>query len=232
VVVTPPPADNFGGADDMVVPNQSQNAAMPRTAQERDPVPATRLVLASASPYRRDLLRRLGIPFEVDAADIDETPRAGEAARDLVLRLSSTKARRVAERWPDAVVVGSDQVATFDGQLVGKPGTVDAAVGQLLSFAGRRVDFMTGIAVLNVRDNRLATHVDVTSTRFRRFREPEVRRYVELDQPLDCAGGIRLEGHGPCLLDGVDTEDPSAAIGLPLIKLAALLRQEGIDPLA
>ena len=204
---------------------------MSRTAENRGPAPETRLVLASASRYRRDLLARLGVPFEVDAAHVDETPRAGEQPRDLVLRLSLAKARTVAARWPDAVVIGSDQVATFDGHVVGKPGTEDAAVRQLLSFAGRQVDFMTGIAVLNVRHNRVATHVDVTTTRFRRTSEEEVRRYVALDRPLDCAGGIRLEGFGPCLLHGVHTEDPSAAIGLPLIKLAALLRQEGINPL-
>ncbi|MCE2425061.1 MAG: septum formation protein Maf [Pseudomonadales bacterium] len=189
------------------------------------------LVLASASRYRRDLLGRFGLTFTVDAAEIDETPLDGESPRTLVQRLSIAKARAVAKRWPNAVVVGSDQVATFDGRIVGKPGSAEAAVGQLLTFGGRRVDFLTGLAVLNAAVDRLSTHVDVTTTRFRNTTEEDIRRYVDLDQPLDCAGGIRLEGRGPCLLEGVDTEDPTAAIGLPLIKLAALLRAEGINPL-
>ena len=191
----------------------------------------TRLVLASASRYRRDLLDRFGLAFTVDAAEIDETPFDGESPHTLVQRLSVAKARAVAKRWPNAVVVGSDQVATFDGRIVGKPGSAEAAVRQLLAFGGRRVDFLTGLAVLNTAEDRLSTHVDVTTTRFRNTIEENVRRYVDLDQPLDCAGGIRLEGRGPCLLEGVDTEDPTAAIGLPLIKLAALLRAEGINPL-
>lgn len=192
---------------------------------------ATALVLASASRYRRDLLGRLGLAFAVDAAEIDETPLDGESPRTLVQRLSIAKARAVAPRWPNSVIVGSDQVATFDDRIVGKPGSAEAAVRQLVTFAGRRVDFLTGLAVLNAGEDRLSTHVDVTTTRFRSATEEDIRRYVDLDQPLDCAGGIRLEGLGPCLLDGVDTEDPTAAIGLPLIKLAALLRAEGINPL-
>lgn len=191
----------------------------------------TSLILASASRYRRDLLGRFGLAFTVDAAEIDETPLDGESPRTLVQRLSVAKARAVAGRWPRAVIVGSDQVATFDGRIVGKPGSTEAAVKQLSTFAGRRVEFLTGLAVLNAAEDRLSTHVDVTTTRFRNATEEDIRRYVDLDQPLDCAGGIRLEGLGPCLLEGVDTEDPTAAIGLPLIKLAALLRAEGINPL-
>lgn len=217
----------------MVAAPECQNDPMNRaTDRTRTIAAGPRLVLASGSRYRRHLLERFGLPFEVDAPAIDETPRPGEAPRQLVLRLSIAKARAVAPRWPNAVVIGSDQVATSDDRIVGKPGTVEAAVGQLLAFVGRRVDFLTGIAVLNTAANRIATHLDTTSTRFRQASEDEIRRYVHLDQPLDCAGGIRLEGFGPWLLDGVDTEDPSAAIGLPLIKLGALLRAEGINPLA
>ena len=189
------------------------------------------LVLASSSRYRQALLGRLGMPFDVDSPNIDEAPLPGETPRELVLRLSIAKARAVASRWPDAIVVGSDQAATFDGRILGKPGTVDAAVGQLRAFSHRRVDFLTGVAVFNTATDRVRTAVDTTVAHFRAASEAEIRRYVERDRPLDCAGGIRFEGLGPLLLDGVDTADPSAAIGLPLIALGELLRAEGVNPL-
>ncbi|MYA15725.1 MAG: septum formation protein Maf [Gammaproteobacteria bacterium] len=189
------------------------------------------LVLASSSRYRRELLERLGIPFAVDPPDIDETPTPGESARELVTRLSIAKARVVARRWPRALIIGSDQAATFDQRILGKPGTVEAAVRQLLAFSARRVDFLTGVVVLNSATERFGSAVDITTARFRTVSESEVRHYVEGDKPLDCAGGIRFEGLGPLLLNGVDTADPTAAIGLPLIALGALLRAEGVNPL-
>ena len=194
--------------------------------------PPAALVLASSSRYRKALLENLGIPFNVDAPNIDEAPAPGETPREMVLRLSIAKARAVASRWPDAVVIGSDQTATFDGRILGKPGTIDAAVRQLRAFSHRRVDFLTGVAVLNTARDRLRTSIDTTTARFREASEAEIRRYVERDRPLDCAGGIRFEGLGPLLLDGVDTTDPSAAIGLPLIALGQMLRAEGVNPLA
>lgn len=190
------------------------------------------LVLASSSRYRRALLERLGMPFRAEAPDIDEAPLPGEVPRDLVLRLSVAKARAVAERWPHAIIIGSDQTATFAGRVIGKPGTVDAAVRQLRTFSGRRVDFLTGVAVLNAAADRARTAIDTTTAQFRRVSDAEIRYYVERDRPLDCAGGIRFEGLGPLLLERVDTEDPSAAIGLPLIVLGELLRAEGVNPLA
>ncbi|MXY57080.1 MAG: septum formation protein Maf [Gammaproteobacteria bacterium] len=190
------------------------------------------LVLASSSRYRRALLERLGMPFRAEAPDIDEAPLPGEVPRDLVLRLSVAKARAVAERWPHAIIIGSDQTATFAGRVIGKPGTVDAAVRQLRTFSGRRVDFLTGVAVLNAAADRARTAIDTTTAQFRRVSDAEIRCYVERDRPLDCAGGIRFEGLGPLLLERVDTEDPSAAIGLPLIVLGELLRAEGVNPLA
>ena len=189
------------------------------------------LVLASSSPYRRELLERLRLPFAAVAPNVDESPLPGESARQLVLRLSLVKARAVAKRRPDAVVIGSDQAATFNGRILGKPGNVQNAVAQLREFAGQRVDFLTGLAVVRAASQRAATHLDVTSVRFRHASVNELRRYVEADSPLDCAGGIRIEGLGPLLLKSVETEDPSAAIGLPLIKLGQLLRAEGINPL-
>ena len=193
--------------------------------------PTPPLVLASSSRYRRELLARFGVPFSTDSPDIDESPRPFEPADAMVLRLSRAKAAAVAERWPQAVVIGSDQAASFDGQILGKPGTAEAAVAQLLDFAGKRVDFFTGLAVLHVSSGRLATHLDCTSAFFRDATAQEIRAYVEREAPLDCAGGIKFEGFGPLLLEAVDTRDPTAAIGLPLIQLGEMLRAEGINPL-
>lgn len=190
------------------------------------------LVLASSSVYRRELLERFGVPFASVSPDIDETPRPGEAPKDMVLRLSLAKAKAAAQRHPNAVVIGSDQAAVFEGQILGKPGSAERAVANLLRFAGKTVEFVTGVVVLNAADGRVASHVDSTKSRFRRFSATEAQSYARLDQPLDCAGGIRFEGRGALLLHGVDTEDPSAGIGLPLIELGAMLRDMGINPLA
>ena len=190
------------------------------------------VVLASSSRYRRELLGRLCPSFATDAPNIDESPLAGEGAEQLAHRLSLAKARAVASRWPRALVIGSDQVASCKGQTLGKPGSVEKAVEALLACAGESVAFHTGVAVLDVESGNTMTHVDVTTAHFRRTPEAEIRRYVERDQPLDCAGGIRLEGLGPLLLEAVQTEDPTAAIGLPLIQLGEMLRTFGINPLA
>ena len=189
------------------------------------------IVLASTSRYRRALLERLAVPFAVEAPNIDESRLPGESARDLVLRLSIGKARAVADRWPNAVVIGSDQVASFDEQILGKPGSAPAAVRALVAVMGRSVRFLTGVAVLNTATDRVRTAVDTTTARFREADEAEIRRYVEHDKPFDCAGGIRFEGLGPFLLRAVETADPSAAIGLPLVALGELLRAEGVNPL-
>ena len=191
-----------------------------------------RLVLASSSRYRRELLARLGIEFHSASPDVDETPLPGEAPAALVLRLAAAKASKVAEGEAPAVVIGSDQVAVHEGKVLGKPGTVANAEAQLARLSGQRVDFLTGVALLNTDTGRLQTHTDRTTTTFRRLSKAEIRRYVELDQPLDCAGAIKSESRGVMLFERVQTEDPSAAIGLPLIRLAALLRNEGINPLA
>ena len=188
------------------------------------------IVLASSSPYRRELLERFGLPFSVEPPNIDESPLPGETPSALALRLAAAKAQTVAERRPGAVVVGSDQVASLDGRIIGKPASGARAIRQLASFSGQRVEFLTGLAV--ARGESLRTHLDVTTARFQRFDGQRAERYVRRDNPLDCAGGIRFEGLGPLLLEGVDTEDPSAAIGLPLIALGRLLRLEGVDPLA
>ena len=190
-----------------------------------------RLILASSSRYRRELLARLGIEFRSASPDVDESPLPGESPGDLVLRLAEAKARKVGEGEAGAVVIGSDQVAVHDGEVLGKPGSVEKAERQLARLSGQRVDFLTGVVVLNSATGRVQTHTDRTTTTFRRLSEAEIRRYVALDQPLDCAGAIKSESRGVMLFERVETEDPTAAIGLPLIRLAALLRNEGINPL-
>lgn len=190
------------------------------------------IVLASSSPYRRELLGRLCPSFATDAPNIDESPLAGETAEQLARRLSLAKAGAVAKRWPNSVVIGSDQVASFEGRTLGKPGSPERAVEVLQACAGGCVAFYTGVAALNVESGQTTVHVDVTTAHFRQAPEAEIRRYVEQDQPLDCAGGIRFEGLGPLLLEAVRTNDPSAAIGLPLIKLGEMLRGFGVNPLA
>ena len=209
-----------------------RKSRMSATEPEISRRPPPDLVLASSSRYRRELLERLGIPFMVDSPDIDETPLDNEPVDALVHRLAVAKARAVAARWPGAVVIGSDQAASFEGRILGKPGTPETAVAQLLAFSDKRVDFYTGVAVLHGPSNGVATHIDQTHAHFRQIRKDEVERYVQRDQPLDCAGGIRFEGTGALLLKAVETRDPSAAIGLPLIELGAMLRAVGIDPLA
>lgn len=195
-------------------------------------VSAPELVLASSSRYRRELLTRLGIDFRAVSPEVDEAPLAGEAPEALVLRLAEAKARAVAGELADAIVIGSDQVAVHEGRILGKPGTAARAESQLRELSGSRVDFLTGVAVLNVGARRVQTHTDRTVTTFRRLDEREIGRYVELDAPLDCAGAIKVESRGVMLFERVETEDPTAAIGLPLIRLAALLRAEGVNPLA
>lgn len=201
-------------------------------AKQAPPPTSARIVLASSSPYRRELLARFRLPFDVDSPAVDEAPRRNEAPRALALRLATAKARAVARRHPDALVIGSDQVAAFDGEPLGKPGSAARAVAQLLAFGGRWVDFFTAVALLHAPSGRLCTHIDHTRAHFRRNTEAEIRRYVEADKPLDCAGGIKFEARGTLLLDRVETEDPSAGIGLPLIRLGAMLRAEGVNPLA
>jgi septum formation protein len=189
---------------------------------------ATRLVLASTSRYRAELLRRLGVDFEPCAPGTDETPVAGESPPARARRLAIAKAEAAAGTRRDAVVIGSDQVAELDGTLLDKPGTAARACEQLLASSGRQVDFHTAVCVLDTRDGRRHVHVDHTRVRFRPLRAEEIARYIEREQPLDCAGSFKCEGLGITLFEGIDNSDPSALIGLPLIALARLLRECGV----
>jgi len=190
------------------------------------------LVLASTSRYRRALLARLGLPFEVDAPAIDESPRAGEAPRALAARLARAKAEAVAVRWPDALVIGCDQVAHRDGALLGKPGTVERARAQLAAASGNVVEFVTALALLHASSGRCQSATDICRVKFRLLTSHAIERYVALDAPFDCAGAFRSESLGIALVEHMRGDDPSALIGLPLVQLVTLLANEGITPLA
>lgn len=190
-----------------------------------------KLVLCSTSPYRRELLARLGMPFATASPQVDETAIAGESAAALSLRLAVAKAHALADRHPTAVLIGSDQVASLDDALIGKPEHRDAAVAQLLAASGRTVKFHTAIAILDAANGECHTETDLTTVQFRALTRPEIERYLLLEPALDCAGSFKCEGLGISLFDAIETRDPTALIGLPLIATTRLLRQFGINPL-
>lgn len=187
-----------------------------------------RIVLASTSRYRAELLRRLLADFEQAAPDTDEAMQAGEAPAARALRLATAKATAVAAGFGDALVIGSDQVAALDDAILHKPGSVEAARGQLGTSSGRVAHFHTALCLLDTRHGTAQTHVDATRVRFRELERAEIERYVTRELPLDCAGSFKCEGLGISLFDEIDSRDPSALIGLPLIALARMLRLAGI----
>jgi septum formation protein len=190
-----------------------------------------RLILASTSRYRRELLERLRLPFTVQSPDVDETAQPGEAPALLAQRLARAKAQAVAALHPGAVVIGSDQVADLDGEAIGKPGTHERAVEQLRRMSGRSVVFQTAVAVVcAARGHAGEARVPVT-VRFRHLSGTEIEHYLRTEQPYDCAGSAKVETLGIALIEAVESEDPTALIGLPLIHTCALLRAAGIDPL-
>jgi septum formation protein len=193
---------------------------------------AATLILASTSTYRAELLARLRIPFERQAPGVDESPLPGEAPRALATRLARAKAAAVAGREPGGWALGSDQIALLDGEVLGKPLTVERCVAQLTAASGREVVFLTAACLTRAGDERRLEHIDETRVRFRKLDEREIRRYVELERPLDCAGGFKCEGLGIALFEQIDSRDPTALIGLPLIWVASVLRGVGLDPLA
>ncbi len=184
------------------------------------------LVLASRSPYRKTLLDRLGLDFDVHPADIDETPRSGEQPAELVERLSLEKARAVARTYPESAIFGLDQVAELAGESLGKPGSAAAAVEQIQRLSGRSIVFHSGLCLLfpgaRPRLERIETEVV-----FRRLDSDEIRRYVDRDAPMDCAGAFRSETLGSTLVERITSDDPSALMGLPLIAAARMLREKG-----
>jgi len=187
------------------------------------------VILASTSRYRRELLERLHLPFEVQAPGVDETALAGEAPRQLAERLALAKAEAVAAQFPHAVVIGSDQVADLDGQALGKPLTHERAVAQLRQMRGQTLIFQTALAVV-CRDTGFCQR-DIAPVRvvFRDLSDAAIERYLRLEQPYDCAGSAKSEGLGIGLLDAIESDDPTALVGLPLIRTCRMLRAAGVD---
>lgn len=189
---------------------------------------ARRLVLGSSSRYRRELLQRLEIPFEVASPEVDETPLAGESPRDLAERLALTKARAVSALFPEAVVIGSDQVADLAGTPLGKPGNHEAATRQLRQMSGQTVVFQTAVAVVCRASGFVQQDLAAVRVRFRDLPNDEIENYLRADEPYDCAGSAKSEGLGIALLAAIESDDPTALIGLPLIRTCNMLRAAGV----
>lgn len=194
--------------------------------------PGRTLVLGSTSRYRRELLERLHIPFDVEAPEVDETPKSGESPRALALRLALAKARAVAQRHPQAVVIGSDQVADLHGDPLGKPGTHERAVEQLRRMRGQTVVFQTAIAVVCAATGFEQVDLAAVSVQFRSLEDGlddnEIEHYLRTEQPYDCAGAAKSEGLGIALLQQIDNDDPTALVGLPLIRTCRMIRAAGV----
>ena len=186
------------------------------------------MVLGSTSRYRRELLQRLNLPFDVAAPDVDETPQPGEAPRALALRLALAKAHAVARLHPDAVVIGSDQVADLAGEPLGKPSHHERAVQQLRQMRGQTVIFQTAVAVVCQATGFEQVDLAPVEVKFRDLSDAEIERYLRAEQPYDCAGSAKSEGLGIALLDAIHSDDPTALIGLPLIRTCRMLRAAGL----
>lgn len=193
--------------------------------------PRPLLILGSTSRYRRELLERLRLPFDVVSPQVDETPRPGEAPSAVAVRLAAAKAAAVAALHPQAVVIGSDQVAELDGAPIGKPGTHERAVAQLRAMRGRSVVFHTAVAVQCAATGYSGAALAPVTVRFRDLNDAEIEHYLRTEQPYDCAGSAKCETLGIALLAAIESDDPTALVGLPLIRTCALLREAGVDPL-
>jgi MAF protein len=192
----------------------------------------TQLVLASTSPFRRELLARLELPFVSAAPDVDETAYPGENPQALVKRLAEQKARAVAAEFPRDLIIGSDQVATLDGLILGKPGSHRRAREQLLLASGNKVTFYTGLCLFNSATDHCQVHCEPFHVHFRPLDESTIEQYLRREQPFNCAGSFKSEGLGIVLFERLQGDDPNALIGLPLIRLTTMLREEGMDPLS
>ena len=193
------------------------------------PASSRTLILGSSSRYRKELLSRLNIPFEVAAPEVDETPRLNETPRDLALRLALAKARAVASKYPEAVVIGSDQVADLEGVPLGKPGNHINATLQLQRMRGKTVIFQTALSVVCLATGYERTDLAAVKVKFRLLSDLEIETYLCAEQPYDCAGSAKSEGLGIALLDAIENDDPTALIGLPLIRTCQMLREAGIQ---
>ncbi|TCK09037.1 Maf family protein [Marinobacterium mangrovicola] len=190
------------------------------------------LILASGSAYRRALLSKLGLDFSCDSPDIDESPRHGEDPESLVARLAQEKASAVASRHPEALIIGSDQLATLEGNVMGKPHTHERAIEQLRQASGKRVRFLTGLCLYDAKDGRFQCEVVPFDVQFRELNDTQIEGYLRAEQPYDCAGSFKSEGLGIALFERLIGDDPNALVGLPLIRLIAMLENKGFDVLA
>ena len=188
----------------------------------------TQLILASTSRYRKTLLEKLDLPFECAAPEVDESPLPDESAEALVARLALAKASAIADQFDQGLIIGSDQVCVCDGQILGKPGTVEKAVAQLMAARGRSITFYTGLCVLDAASGKAEQLVEPFTVHFRTLDETAIRRYVAAEMPLDCAGSFKCEGMGIVLFKGLEGRDPNSLIGLPLIGLIELLERHGL----
>ena len=186
------------------------------------------LILGSTSRYRKELLTRLRIPFETASPDVDETPHSNESPKDLALRLALAKARAVALKYPEAVVIGSDQVADLEGTPLGKPGNHANAILQLQRMRGKTVIFQTALSVVCIASGYERTDLAAVKVKFRDLSDAEIESYLRAEEPYDCAGSAKSEGLGIALLDAIDNDDPTALIGLPLIRTCQMLREAGV----
>ncbi|NBW50491.1 MAG: septum formation inhibitor Maf [Betaproteobacteria bacterium] len=194
--------------------------------------PQRKLVLGSTSIYRRELLERIRLPFSVAAPHVDETPQPGETPVALARRLALAKARAVAEVHPDCIVIGSDQVADLHGQPLGKPGTHERAIAQLQAMRGQTVIFQTAVAVVCLASGFVQEDMAAVKVQFRDLSDTEIEHYLQAEKPYDCAGSAKSEGLGISLLDAIDNDDPTALVGLPLIRTCRMLRAAGLDLLS
>lgn len=186
------------------------------------------IILASSSPFRRELLSRLGLTFDSVSPGIDETPFPGETPEQLARRLAQAKARSVAAGYPDALIIGSDQVAVIGDRMIGKPGTHEKAVDQLMRASGQTMKFYTAVCLLNSATGHMQLEVIPFSVRFRRLDKKTIVNYLSREKPYDCAGSFKSEGLGIALFESMSGDDPTALIGLPLIRLTHMLEQEGV----
>ena len=191
-------------------------------------MPSVQIVLSSTSLFRRELLARLGLPFETANPNVDETARHGETPETTALRLSEDKARAVAKQYPEALIIGSDQVAYLDGQVFGKPGTHENAARQLQTMRGRTVNFYTGLCLLNAKSGKVQLRGVPTLVTFRNLTSDEIENYLRKEKPYNCAGSAKSEGLGIAIIAKMEGEDPNALIGLPLIALCDFLRNESV----
>ncbi|WP_234196055.1 Maf family nucleotide pyrophosphatase [Pseudacidovorax sp. NFM-22] len=187
------------------------------------------VILGSTSRYRREMLSRLRLPFDVQPPEVDETPHPGEAPAALAARLALAKARAVAERFPEAIVIGSDQVADLDGEPLGKPGDHERATVQLRRMSGRTLVFQTALAVVCQRTGFVQQDLAPVRVTFRTLSDAAIEQYLRAEQPYDCAGSAKSEGLGIALLDAIDNDDPTALVGLPLIRTCRMLRAAGVE---